>query len=105
MRILTVFLTAALTLPSAVLAASDALQMDKVKMGILPSGGLYSIYNVTCDDQSTSHVVREQQGRWCAGYDSQLQCFRKARQASAAACTSLNVAISEVKGKQHDTME
>lgn len=83
-------------LAAAVAQASVIMPLEKVKTGILPSGGLYRIYKVTCHDESSASVVSTQKrGRWCVEYDGQLSCFREAQEASKVACISADVAASK----------
>jgi hypothetical protein len=105
MRILIGLLAGSLAITSMVSHASDSLQLDKVKTGILPSGGFYSIYSVTCEDQSTSHIARKQRDRWCTGSDSQLECFRKASEASQMACAGMKVADSSTSPQPVDSFQ
>ena len=91
-------LTAALT--ASIAQASDSLPMEKVKMGILPVGGLYEMFDVACNDQSTATVVStERRRRWCTQFDGQLSCFKGPQEASHAACSTETVASSQVSGE------
>ena len=96
MRILLTPLAVMFSFAAAVAQASVIMPLEKVKTGILPSGGLYSVYNVTCHDESLASVVSTQRrGRWCVEYDGQLSCFREAQEASRVACFSTDVAASK----------
>ena len=68
--------------------ATPAADVTKVKTGILPSGELYSLYDVQCKDQFRASVASLQRGRqWCTHQQDQLTCFRRMEQASTLACT------------------
>ena len=96
MRVLLTPLVLTFFLAAAVAQAAGAIPLEKVKTGILPSGGLYRIYKVTCHDQSSASVVSTQRrGRWCVDYDGQLSCFRESQEASKVACSSTGLAASE----------
>ncbi len=84
------------SLMSAAVYADNPLAREKVKTGILPSGGFYSLYDVSCNDDTTSSIASLDRGvKWCALTGSTLACFRIADQASDTACASLQVAANE----------
>ncbi|MEZ5503418.1 MAG: hypothetical protein R3E50_12495 [Halioglobus sp.] len=92
---LVALLFASLSLASAAGTPATALDLQKVKKGILPSGGFYTVYQVTCVDQSTTGVIStDRQRRWCTGYGGQLSCYRRAQDAAQMACTGVSVADS-----------
>ncbi|MDX1736454.1 MAG: hypothetical protein R3228_18900, partial [Halioglobus sp.] len=64
--------------------------------GILPSGDFYRIYQAQCSGQPAVDVASLDGGqRWCIGDDGALTCFRRAREASSAACAAERVAASD----------
>ena len=68
--------------------AASNMPIEKVKTGILPSGGLYSIYDVTCHDQRSVNVASiAEQGQWCINYEGELNCFKRSQEASHQACS------------------
>lgn len=81
-----------LTLMAALLAASAAHadesgSMEKVKSGLLPSGGFYSVYAVDCGDRSSASLASLENGRrWCTSSGGELDCFRQSADALAQAC-------------------
>jgi hypothetical protein len=93
MRFLTAAFLGSLSLASFATDATEGPQLDKVKKGILPSGGYYSLYEVACDDGSTTAIVnKHNQRRWCANDDGQLNCFRRSKEASTMACSDISLA-------------
>lgn len=76
-------LTAPLTM------AEQRHALERVKTGILPAGGFYSIYEVSCPDNRVATVGAPSRrgGPWCASEDGQLRCFRRSADASARACS------------------
>ena len=90
---------AALTF-SATTLAENALPFERVKTGILPSGGFYSLYEVSCRDSSTQAIASiDTRGKWCTLYGSQLSCYRTPDQASESACTALRVTANDKTGE------
>ena len=95
MRLSTGILLGSLSLASFAAHATETLELEKVKKGILPSGGFYSLYEVECKDQSTSSVAStHRQSRWCTNYGGQLSCFRSSQEASHMACSGMSVTDS-----------
>ncbi len=93
MRFLTAVFLGSLSLASFATDATEGLQLEKVKKGILPSGGFYSLYEVACNDESTTTIVStHRQSRWCTNYDGQLNCFRRSQEASNMACSGVSLA-------------
>lgn len=91
-------LATALLLPQAGVAG-DSISRERVKTGILPNGGFYSLYAVTCSDERVVEVAStERRQRWCARAGSELACFRTAREASHKACAQGQVAGGEGAG-------
>ena len=84
------------TLASAPLFAAETLPLEKIKTGILPAGGFYGVYEVTCRDQTAANVVStERGGRWCTSFDGQLSCFNRSQDASRRACSNDTVVSRE----------
>jgi len=76
--------------------ASDPSSLEKLKTGILPSGGFYSMYAVDCPDQSTGAVASlDDRRRWCTFNSGELNCFSRKQEASYSACMSGAVATSD----------
>ncbi len=74
---------------SASVIAGSAVSKDKVKTGILPSGDLYSIYEVSCaDDSKTQIAVLDRRHNWCVMDGIDLDCFRMPEQAADQACAA-----------------
>lgn len=77
---------------TALLAASSAHadesgSMEKIKTGLLPSGGFYSVYIVQCGDRSTASIASLERGRrWCMSRGAELDCFRQSAEAVAQSC-------------------
>ncbi len=94
-------LSAALLLPQAGLAG-DSVSRERVKTGILPNGGFYSLYAVTCSDERVVEVAStERRQRWCAQAGNELACFRTAQEASHKACATSQVAGSDSAGNEY----
>ncbi|MEM9256346.1 MAG: hypothetical protein AAGA91_12935 [Pseudomonadota bacterium] len=67
---------------------------ERVKSGILPAGGFYSLYEVTCSSgDQTAIASMERRTRWCAESSGELTCFRTIQEAKKVACTSDSVAM------------
>ena len=95
MRFLAITVLLSTLIPAATLAQQD-LPREKIKTGILPSGGFYSLYAVTCSDESTQYVARmDRRTRWCVQSGAELACYRMAEQASDRACSGLEIAATE----------
>lgn len=76
--------------------AEQALDREKIKTGILPSGGFYSLYAVTCADESTQYIAKtDRRTRWCVQSGAGLDCYRMVEQASNRACAGLEVAATD----------
>lgn len=76
--------------------ASSSLEIERVKTGILPEGGFYSVYEVACSADETSRIARlRDTGRWCVNAAGELDCFRRSAEASQAACELPSVAARE----------
>ena len=87
MRTVIGLLVASLVFLGAFAHASSAYDMDKVKTGILPSGGFYSLYEVDCPDQFTAAVASLRgKRRWCTSTDGEMSCFSRKQDASLKAC-------------------
>ena len=93
MRLNTEKLLIPLLFASFAAQAVEPPQLEKLKTGILPAGGFYTIYAVACDDESTSSIVSSQRKtRWCTNYDGRLSCYRRLQEASRVACSGITVA-------------
>ena len=91
---------ALMALFGAVAHASGTYNVEKVKTGILPSGGFYSMYSVDCPDQSTGAVASLNDRRgWCTLNGGELNCFSRKQEASYRACMSGAVAANSDKRK------
>ncbi|MFT4613652.1 MAG: hypothetical protein ACI9NT_000793 [Bacteroidia bacterium] len=73
---------------------SEPQKLEKIKTGILPTGGFYSIYKVACADNSVATIgaLSRRGGPWCAGDAGGLQCFRRSVDASQRACSAGSLA-------------
>lgn len=79
----------------AVAQASDNYAVERVKTGILPSGGFYRMYTVDCPDQFTGAVASlNDQRRWCTLNNGEMDCFTRRQDASYSACSSGAVAAT-----------
>ena len=68
---------------------------DKVKTGILPSGGFYSLYEGTCQDRNVVSVASlDGMRRWCINASGDLACVRDSREAVEMACARSGMAAS-----------
>jgi hypothetical protein len=93
MRLGTLAVVVSLSFASIAAQAGQSPQLEKLKTGIMPAGGFYTIYAVACGDKASSNIVSTQRRtRWCTNYDGQLNCFRSAKEASSLACASGSVA-------------
>jgi hypothetical protein len=78
---------------------SDPARMEKIKTGILPSGELYSIYEVVCHDQTPANVASLNRGRrWCTSRQGELTCYSGSTRATEVACMDTSVALAEDGG-------
>ena len=101
MRTIISGLVVSLALLSTSSQASERFDTEKVKTGILPSGGFYSLYEVDCGDQSTVLVASlNSNRRWCISASDDMSCFSRRQEASTRACMSgaLASADDSVKG-------
>ena len=87
--------------------AGEAVNLEKVKTGILPTGGFYSIYEVTCmsEGRATIGALSRRAGPWCVEEGGELVCFRRSEDASARACTGLEVVASEATDANMDAYQ
>ena len=73
--------------------ASDGGSINKVKTGILPTGGFFSIYEAACpQDAAVSIASTDRRRRWCVESDGQLRCFGAASEATRHACSGVLLA-------------
>ncbi len=83
-------------LSSLAMAGDLGAREKKIKTGILPTGEFYSLYEVSCPDDSTATIASmEGRTRWCTLSGGELSCFRMAEQASYSACDYLRVAAND----------
>lgn len=96
MRIINVCLVVSMALASAVAHSEETFQAEKVKTGILPSGGFYKVYSVACSEDRTAAIASVNRNkRWCMSYEGQMNCFSRVQEASARACMSDTVASAD----------
>ena len=96
-------LVTCMTLSGGIAHASDTFDTEKIKTGILPSGGFYSLYEVACDDQVTAAIASLNGKRsWCTSLNGELSCFSRRNEASNRACMSGEVAVSNEDLKRFD---
>ncbi len=89
MRSITFTATLALALSSSSVLAASAISHDRVKSGILPSGDLYSIYEVSCDNSNKTHIAMMDRRRsWCMIDSGSLECVRDPELAADQACAA-----------------
>lgn len=102
MRFLPTIAVAASLLLSYSAFAEDSLPRERTKTGILPNGGFYTLYSVTCSDNRVVEVAStDRRQRWCAQSGADLACFRNADAASNKACAAGNLAASDSAGNEY----
>lgn len=80
---------------SANVLADSSLARDKIKSGILPSGDLYSIFEIQCPDASKTHIaMMDRRTRWCMIEGAGLKCVREADLAADQACAASQLQIA-----------
>jgi len=68
----------------------------KVKTGILPGGGFYSLYQVDClDDRTAAIASLDRKRRWCTLHEGDMSCSSSQQEASFKACSTIAWASSE----------
>lgn len=74
--------------------ATEQLAIQKTKTGILPTGGFYGLYEVSCRDERTASIgaLSRRAGPWCVERQGSLQCFARPQEAALTACNSLELA-------------
>ena len=96
MRIIIGFLITCMALLGAFAQASAVYDTEKVKTGILPSGGFYVIYQVDCTEQFTAEIASlKGKRRWCTSYDGEMSCFQRKQDASHKACLTGALAAAD----------
>ena len=86
----------ALVVLSASADGADRLDIVKVKTGILPGGGFYSLYHVDCLDERAAPIASlDRKRRWCALHEGEMSCFSSQQEASFKACLTNALAASE----------
>ena len=77
-------------------ASSDHFDTKKVKTGILPAGGFYTVYRVDCREEVTASIASlNGKRRWCSLQDGAMNCFSSRQRASLSACMREGVAVVE----------
>jgi hypothetical protein len=72
------------------------LDIVKVKTGILPGGGFYSLYQVDCLDERTGAIASlDRKRRWCTLHEGDMICSSSRQEASFKACSTNALAASE----------
>ena len=90
-------LLVSLVVLSASAHAADRPDIVKVKTGILPGGGFYSLYHVDCSDQQTAAIASlDGKRRWCTLHAGDLSCSSSRQEASASACVTNALAAADV---------
>jgi hypothetical protein len=97
MMIVRVFITCLVTsmvlLGASAIASSDDFDTKKVKTGILPAGGFFSLYEVDCSGNVTAAIASlNGQSRWCSLQGGAMNCFSSSQLASINACMQDEVA-------------
>lgn len=77
--------------------AAEPLAIEKTKTGILPGGGFYGLYEVSCRDERSASIgaLSRRSGPWCVERRGDLQCFQRAQEAAFTACNSLELADAD----------
>ena len=76
--------------------ASDRVDLVKVKTGILPNGGFYSLYEAECPIQGTAAVASlNGKRRWCSLQDGAMSCSSSQQKAALNACKSSTLAAAD----------
>jgi hypothetical protein len=76
--------------------AAESIALDKVKTGILPSGGFYTLYEGTCPDKNVVSVASmERMRRWCINASGELACVRGSQEAVERACARTGLASNQ----------
>jgi hypothetical protein len=82
--------------------AADGITLDRVKTGILPSGGFYSLYEGACADRNVVSVASlDRMRRWCINASGELACVREPQEAVQMACARNGLAST----RDADTLE
>ena len=88
------FLLLAVTTSTTTMASGASL--DRVKSGILPTGGYYHLYEARCADQQLVTVAStDRSTRWCAERGGDVSCFRRSQDAVVAACSSQVAGVTQ----------
>jgi len=76
--------------------AADRPDVVKVKTGILPGGGFYSLYHVECQDQRTAAIASlDGKRRWCTLHAGDLNCSSSRQEVSVNACVTNALAAAD----------
>jgi hypothetical protein len=86
---------------SSVLAVQP-VDLVKVKRGIMPNGGFYSIFDVSCSNEKSVQIAEtDRRTRWCAlSGNSAYNCFRTPKEAAEQACMGSSLLLSNASGVQ-----
>ncbi len=89
--------TCVLSVCATVANAAQPFAIEKTKTGILPDGGFYGLYEVSCRDDRTAAIggLSRRSGPWCLARQGDLQCFQRSQDAAFAACNSLELADAD----------
>jgi hypothetical protein len=81
---------------SASAHGAERLDIVKVKTGILPGGGFYSLYQVDClDDRTAAIASLDRKRRWCTLHEGDISCSSSRQEASFKACSTITLAAAE----------
>jgi hypothetical protein len=76
--------------------ASEPFGTEKIKTGILPTGGFYSLFEVDCGNEVTGVIASLKGGTsWCTSYVGEMSCFTSKQESSASACMTSAVAVAD----------
>jgi hypothetical protein len=87
---------------SSSLLAVQPVDLVKVKRGIMPNGGFYSIFDVSCTNEKSVQIAEtDRRTRWCTLLrDSSVTCFRSPMEAATQACMGSSLLLSNASGVQ-----
>ena len=89
-------LTCAILAFSSTAFSAEPVAMDKVKTGLLSATQTYTIYQVSCSNETVTAVAAmDRATRWCVANDAQLDCFRDRENAAIKACSATLLATSD----------
>jgi hypothetical protein len=87
---------------STSLLAVEPVDLVKIKRGIMPHGGFYSIFDVSCSNQESVQIAEmNRRTKWCALVsDNSVTCFRTPVEAATQACMGSALLLSNASGVQ-----